>query len=143
MSIETFRMSKKNVTRLFVGAIVAVGAGLVLGVAALCGALASDAIDIGGSDVIDVNGGSGAWTALGLVIVASLAILGGTIAAVVSWLGALLNTWQLEDKIWFAALLAFGLLGFGVVAMIAYVVAGPDCTKPSVARPGIAGPART
>ena len=31
MSIEMFRMSKKNVTRLFVGAIVAVVAGLVLG----------------------------------------------------------------------------------------------------------------
>ena len=101
MSIEMFRMSKKNVTRLFVGAIVAVGAGLVLGFAALWAALASDAIDLGGSDYIDVNGGSGAWTALGLVIVGSLAILGGTIAAVVSWIGALLNTWQLEDKMWF------------------------------------------
>jgi uncharacterized membrane protein YphA (DoxX/SURF4 family) len=34
MSIETFRMPK-NITRLFVGAIVAVGAALVLGFAAL------------------------------------------------------------------------------------------------------------
>ena len=143
MSIETFRMSKKNITRLFVGATVAVGAGLVLGIAALWAALASDAIDLGGSDYIDVNGGSGAWTALGLVIVGSLAALGGTIAAVVSWIGALLNTWELEDKMWFGSLLAGGLLGFGVVAMIAYVVAGPDGTKQSVARPGIAGAART
>ena len=143
MSIEMIRMSKKNVTRLFVGAIVGVGAGLVLGFAALWAALASDAIDVGGSEVIDVNGGSGAWTALGLVIVGSLAILGGTVAAVVSWIAALLNTWQLEDKMWFASLLALGLLGFGVVAMIAYVVAGPDGTKQSVARPGIAGAART
>ncbi len=143
MSIEMIRMSKKKVTRLFVGAIVAVGAGLVLGVAALWAALASDAIDVGGSDVIDVSGGSGAWTALGLVIVGSLAILGGTVAAVVSWIAALLNTWQLEDKTLFASLLALGLLGFGVVAMIAYVVAGPDGTKQGVARPRIAGPART
>jgi H+/Cl- antiporter ClcA len=143
MSIEMFRMSKKNVTRLFVGAIVAVVAGVVLAIAALWAALASDAIDLGGSDYIDVNGGSGAWTALGLVIVGSLAILGGTIAAVVSWIAALLNTWQLEDKMWFASLLALGLLGFGVIAMIAYVVAGPDGTKQSVARPGIAEAART
>ena len=141
MSIETFRMSKKNVTRLFVGAIVAVGAGLVLGFAALWAALASDAIDVGGSDVIDVNGGSGAWIALALVVVGSLAILGGTIAAVVSWIGALLNTWQLEDKMWFASLLALGLLGFGVIAMIAYVVAGPEGTNQSVARPGVTVPA--
>ena len=124
-------MSKRNATRLFVGAIVAVGAGLVMGFAALWAAMASDAIEVGGSDVVDVNGGSGAWTALGLVVVASLAILGGTVAAVVSWIAALLNTWQLEDKTWFASLLALGLLGFGVVAMIAYVVAGPDGTKPS------------
>ena len=143
MSIEMIPMSKKNVTRLFVAAIVAVGAGLVLGFAALWAALASDAIDVGGSDVIDVNGGSAAWTALGLVIVGSLAILGGTIAAVVSWAGALLNTWQLEDKMWFASLLAAGLLGFGVVAMIAYIVAGPDGTRQSVARLGIARAART
>ena len=142
MSIEMIRMSKRNVTRLFVGAIVAAGAGLVLGFAALWAALASDAIDVGGSDVIDVNGGSGAWTALGLVIVGSLAILGGAVAAVVSWIAALLNTWQLEDKAWFASLLALGLLGFGVVAMIAYVVAGPDASKQTVARPGIAGAAR-
>ena len=143
MSIEIVRMSKRSVTRLFVGAIVAVGAGLVLGFAALWAAVASDAIDVGGSDVIDVNGGSGAWTALGIVIVGSLEILGGTIAAVVSWIVSLLNTWQLEDKLWFASLLALGLLGFGVVGMIAYVVAGPDGEKQSAAHPGIAGAART
>jgi hypothetical protein len=141
MSIEMFRMSKKSVTRLFVGATVAVVAGVVLGVAALWAAWASDAIDLGGSSYIDVNGGSGAWTALALVIVGSLVMLGGTIAAVVSWIGALLNTWQLEDKLWFGALLVGGLLGLGVVAMIAYVVAGPDGTKQTVARPGIAGAA--
>ena len=142
MSIEMIRMSKKSVTRLFVAAVVAVAAGLVLGFAALGTALATDAIDFGGSYVVDVNGGSGAWTALGLVIVGSLVTLGGTVAAVVSWLAALLNTWQLEDKMWFWSLLALGLLGFGVVAMIAYVVAGPDGTKQSVPRPGIAGAAR-
>jgi hypothetical protein len=143
MSIETIRMSKQNVTRLFVGAVVALGAGLVLGFAALWAALASDAIDLGGSDYVDVNGGSGAWTALGLVIAGSLAILVGAAAALVSWLGALLNTWELEDKAWFASLLALGLLGFGVLAMIAYVVAGPDNTVQRVARPEIAGAART
>jgi hypothetical protein len=144
MSIEMIRMSKGSVTQLVVGAIVAAGAGLVLGVAALWAALASDAIDVGGSAVVDVNGGSGAWTALGLVIVGSLAILAGTVAAVVAWIGALLNTWQLEDKAWFASLLALGLLGFGVFALVAYVVAGPDGTTQSVlARSPAAEAART
>ena len=143
MSLELIRMSKRGVTRLFVGAVVAVGAGLVLGVAALWTALASDAIDVGGGNVIDVNGGSDAWIAVALVIVASLAILAGTGAAVVSWIGALLNTWELEEKAWFAALLVLGLFGFGVVAMIAYVVAGPDGRQQNTAPPGIAEPART
>ena len=56
---------------------------------------------------------------------------------------ALINTWQLDDKMWFASLLAPGLLGFGVIAMIAYVVAGLDGTKQTVARQGIAGAAGT
>ncbi|HEU5212760.1 MAG TPA: hypothetical protein VFU10_08325 [Gaiellaceae bacterium] len=143
MSIETFRMSKKNVTRLFVGAVIAAGAGLALGIAALWVALASDAINVGGSRFVDVNGGSGAWTALALIVVASLAILVATVAAVLSWIAALLNTWELEDKAWFASLLALGLLGFGIVAMIAYVVAGPDGTKQSgVEHQSIAGAAR-
>ena len=143
MSIEMTPVSKRTITRLFVGALVAAGVGLALGFAALGTALSSDAIDFGGRYVIDVNGGAGAWTALGLVVVALLVVLAGTVAAVLSWIGALLNTWQLEDKLWFASLLALGLLGFGVVAMIAYVVAGPDGTEQNVASPEFAGAART
>jgi hypothetical protein len=133
-SLTRVRMSKRTITQLFVGAIVACGLGLVLGVAALWAALASDAIDLGGGEVVDVNGGSGAWAALALVAVGSLVILGGSAAAVISWIAALLDTWELEEKTWFASLLALGLLGFGVVAMIAYVFAGPDCAKQSRAR---------
>lgn len=142
MSIETFRMSKKGVRRLFVAALTALGVGGVLGIAALWAALASDAIDVGGSHVLDVNGGSGASTALALFLVGSLAILGGAVAAVVSWVAALLNTWQLEDKAWFGSLLALGLLGFGVVAMLAYVFAGPESDR-IVMGSALAGPART
>jgi hypothetical protein len=38
----------------------------------------------------------------------------------------LLNTSRLEDKAWFAALLVLGLISLGWVAMIAYVLRGPD-----------------
>jgi len=48
----------------------------------------------------------------------------------VSWIGALLNTIQLEDKTWFVLLLVLGLFSFGFVAMIAYVIAGPDGADP-------------
>lgn len=143
MSLEMIRMSKTNVKRLFIGGLVATGAGLILGFAALGVALASDAIGVGGRYVIHVHSGSGAWTALGLVIIGSLLILGGAIAAVLSWIAALLNTWQFEDKTWFVSLLGLGLVGFGVVAMIAYIVAGPDDAKRGAAPPAIARAART
>ena len=61
-----------------------------------------------------------------------MAITGGAIAGLVSWIGALLNTAQLEDKTWFVLLLVLGLFSFGVLAMIAYVLAGPDGTRESV-----------
>ena len=105
--------------------------------------MATDAIDFGGSYVIDVNGGSGAWTALALVIVGSLAILGGPIAAVVSWIGALLNTWQRESKGWFVSLLLLGIFNFGFLAMIAYVLAGPDGTAEAAIRKTEAAPEAT
>lgn len=53
---------------------------------------------------------------------------------VVSWIGALLNSAQVEDKTWFIPLLVLGLLSFGLVAMIAYVITGPDGTQRAAAR---------
>lgn len=55
----------------------------------------------------------------------------GITLQLVAWIGALVNTYRLEEKTWFAILLAGGIigLGFGLVGfavMIAYVVAGPD-----------------
>jgi hypothetical protein len=71
-----------------------------------------------------------------LVIVAALVAGGGTIAAVASWIGALLNTVRLDDKTWFIALLVLGLFSFGWIAMVAYVLAGPDSTKQIIVRSG-------
>ena len=118
-------MSKTTITRLFVGAIVAVAVGLVLVLAAVWAAVASDLI-----------------VTVTLVVAGSVAMIAGAVAAVVSWIGALLNTAKLEDKAWFASLLALGLFGAGVLAMVAYVLYGPDGTSPDTARPGI-GPALT
>jgi hypothetical protein len=105
-------MSKPTITRLFVGATVAVAAGLVLVLAALWTAVASDLV-----------------VTVALVVVGSLALLAGAAAGVVSWIGALLNTAQLEDKTWFVSLLVLGLCSGGVLAMVAYVLAGPDGTS--------------
>ncbi len=112
-------MSKRTIARLFVAAIVAVGAGLVLVLAAVWAAVAS-----------------GLVVTVTLVVVGALALLAGAGAGVASWIGALLNTARLEDKTWFVSLLALGLLGVGLLAMVAYVLAGPDGTSRDAATAG-------
>jgi hypothetical protein len=54
-----------------------------------------------------------------------------TSAGLAAWIGALVNTYKLQDRTWFAVLLAGGLLGFafgllGFAAMVADLIAGPD-----------------
>ena len=65
---------------------------------------------------------------IGLMIVGTLAIVAGAIGQFVPWIGALLNTSRLDDKVWFIILLVVGLFSFGFIAMLVYVLAGPDGT---------------
>ena len=131
-------MSKATVTRVFLGSVVAVIAGAILAFAAVWVAYANGAFVMSGPDVVGVQWTPMAWTIVGLGIVASLTMIAGFVGGLVSWIGALLNTAQLDDKTWFIVLLVLGLLSFGVVAMIAYVIAGPDGTKQRVSRPSTA-----
>ena len=122
-------MTKSTITRLFVGSVIAVVAGLVLGFTAVLVAFASDSLVMRGPDVVGIEPTAVAWSMVGLAVLAVLTIVGGAIGGLVSWIGALLNTAQLEDKTWFVLLLCLGVLSFGLVAMIAYVIAGPDGTR--------------
>jgi hypothetical protein len=130
-------MSKATITRLFFGAIVVLIVGFVVALATVVAAIAGGIVALGGPNVVTVDGNVFAES-LPWLLLAALLFAGGTLAAVGSWIGALLNTWQLEDKTWFVALLVLGLFSFGWVAMAAYVFAGPDATSPHVARPGVA-----
>jgi hypothetical protein len=118
-------MSKATITRLFEAAIAAVVAGILIGIVGVLAGLANGAVVLGGSHVVSLNGGAVAWT-IGAFVIASLVTGAGTLAAIASWVGALLNASRLEDKTWFAVLLVLGLVSLGWVAMIAYVFAGPD-----------------
>lgn len=122
---ERFALSKPTITRLFMVAIVFMVAGAVSGTAIVIAALANGAVTFGGSQLITLDPGPLAGAIVGL-IVASLLTAAGTVAAVASWAAALLNTSRLEDKTWFLALLVLGLVSLGWVAMIAYVLRGPD-----------------
>jgi MFS family permease len=124
-------VSKATVTRLFVGSLIAGIAGTILGGTAVAIAVANDVFVMSGQDIVGVQGGALAWTLLGIGVVGGLAIAGAMIGGLVSWIGALLNTSQLESKTWFLVLLLLGIFSFGLFAMIAYVIAGPDGTRPA------------
>jgi hypothetical protein len=119
-------VSKPTVVRLFIGSVVAVLAGIILGFSAVLVALASESLVMKGPDVVGIESTGLAWALVVLAAIAVLAMVGGAIGGMVAWIGALLNTAQLEDKTWFVLLLVLGLLSFGLVAMIAYVIGGPD-----------------
>ena len=119
-------MSKSTVTRLFIGGALAVISGAALGGVAVWIAIANDLFEMRGSDIVGLRGGFFTWSLLGLGLAGGLAMLGGLAAGFVAWIGALLNTSRLESKAWFVALLLLGIFNIGFVAMLAYVLAGPD-----------------
>jgi hypothetical protein len=70
-------------------------------------------------------------TTVFLIVVGGIAAGVGGLVQLAAWIGALVNTYQVPDKTWFAVLLVGGLLGFafglvGFAAMVAFLVAGPD-----------------
>ena len=133
-------MTKHTIDRLFVGSITAVIAGLVFGFIAVWVAYSGGAFQMDGPDVTGIRPTAFAFGMSGIVLVALLAIVVGAIVGFVAWIGALLNTAQLADKTWFILLLVLGLWNLGLVAMIAYVVAGPDGTREEL-RPQVHAPA--
>ncbi len=122
-------MSKSTISRLFVGGLIAVIAGVVLAIAALAVAIFGGAFVMDGPDVAGLQPTPYAWALVIFGMIAVVALIGGSIAGLVAWIGALINTAELEDKTWFVLLLVLGLLSFGLVAMLAYVIGGPDGTS--------------
>ena len=128
-------MSKATVTRIFLGSAAAFVAGAILAFAAVWVAFVSGAFVMSGPNVVGVQSTPSAWAIVGLGIVAVLAMMSGFIGGLVSWIGALLNSGRLEDKTWFIVVLVLGLFSFGLVAMIAYVIAAPDADEQAAPRP--------
>jgi hypothetical protein len=122
-------MSKATITRLFIGSLIGVAAGAILAISAVWLAIANNVFVMAGADIVGIHGSALAWSLLGLGLVGGLAIAGGMIGGLVAWIGALLNTWKLDSRAWFVALLLLGIFNLGFIAMIAYLIAGPDGTR--------------
>jgi hypothetical protein len=132
-------MSKRNITRLFVAGLITFIVGAVIDFIAIVMTFAGGVIVLGGPNFVQVNGGPNAWLVVTLVSIGSLLVLIGGIAGLISWIGALLNTAQLDDKTWFLLILLLGLVSFGFMAMVAYVLAGPDSTTTRLPQPAASG----
>jgi len=107
-------------------AVAGVFVGLMLGFAGTFTPAASGQ----GYDFVPREDGFFWGTISGIVFGGVIAGIGGLIQ-LVAWVGAMINTYRLPEKTWFAVLLIGGVLGFwvgliGLAAMLAYVIAGPD-----------------
>ena len=118
-------MSKRTVTRLFAGSVAALAAGLVLLFSAGALAYANGNFVMNGPDVVGVRSTPFGWVVLALAVVALVTMVGAFVGHIVAWIGALVNTAQLDDKTWFVVLLVAGLLSVGFIAMLIYIIAGP------------------
>ena len=127
-------MSKATVTGLFIASLIAFGAGAIVAVLAIGIAVANDVFVMAGNEIVAIQGGALAWALIGVAVAGGLAAAGGVIAGFIAWIGALLNTSELENKGWFIGLLLLGIFNFGFIAMIAYVIGGPDGKAAAAAR---------
>jgi hypothetical protein len=132
-------MTKATVTRLFIGSVVAAAAGAIVAIVAVWIAIENRVFTMSGQDIVGLQSSTLTWVLIVAGVVGVIAVIGGAITGLVAWIGALLNTSQLESKAWFLGLLLLGIFNFGFLAMIAYVIAGPD-GRPSGARTPVAGP---
>ena len=121
-------MSKLIVSRIFWGSLGAIAAGLVVLVIAAGFGFAVTGFTWRGPDIVGVQPTSTTWVAATVGGIAALALIAGLLGQFVAWVGALLNTAQLQDKVWFLVLLLLGIVGLGFVPMLVYVLAGPDGT---------------
>ena len=128
-------MAKTTVTRTWIAGLVALALGLAVAgisiglILAYGGTFTNTGTENGYQFVPSFD--SFFWTMVGVMIAGfSITALGG-IVQLAAWIGALVNTYRLQDKTWFAILLAGGLLSvviglLGFAAMVAYLIAGPD-----------------
>ena len=136
-------MHKIMIRKLFVGSLIAAAGGLVLLAVAGGLAIANSSVVKNGPDVTAIHATPLGWVMIGLAGIAILVLVAAAITQFVAWVGAVINTAQLQDKTWFIVLLLTGLLSFGFIAMIVYLIAGPGDPQPITAVPAItkaAGP---
>jgi hypothetical protein len=123
-------MTKSMVIKIFIGSLIAIVAGVFVVAVGLLVTMSTGTLVMEGPDVTGFELSATAPAGFGLALLGVLGIVAGAIGQFVAWIGAIVNTSRLDDKTWFIVLLVLGLLSFGFIAMLVYVLAGPDGTAP-------------
>ena len=119
-------MGKRAITRLFLGSLAGIVAGLALLAVGGGLAYANDLLLMRGPDVVGLRITPWAWVLLGLAAMGVVVAVAAAIGVLASWVAALVGTAQLENKAWFLLLLITGLVSVGLLGMVIYLAAGPD-----------------
>ncbi len=121
-------MTRSTIIRIFVGSLIGAGVGTVLFVIAAALGFGDSVLIMNGPDVVGIRPGALSAT---MIVTAGAAILlwmAATVAVVVAWVGAIINTASLPSKTWLVIQLVLGLLGLPFVAVLAYVVGRPEAS---------------
>ncbi|HZA74457.1 MAG TPA: hypothetical protein VE476_16310 [Propionibacteriaceae bacterium] len=121
-------MTRSVIVRLFVGSLIGAGVGTALFVLAAAVGIGDEVLIMNGPDVVGIRPGALSTMMIVTAGLASLLWMAATVAVVVAWVGAIINTASLPSKTWLAIELVLGLLGLPFVAVLAYVVGRPEAT---------------
>ena len=130
-------MRKQTIDRLFAGSLAALLVGVVLVLITVAAFLCTATWTMSGTQVTRFEIDQGVTWTIGFAIVGGILAAVGGLGQLVAWIGALVNTARLDDKLWFIVLLVMGVFSFGFVAMLVYVLAGPDGTAEPPAGPAV------
>lgn len=136
-------MTKSVINRVWIGGLAVFAAGIVVALVGVFLMLGYGGVftQIAGTNNYDFvpNMNGFFWVTIALIVAGGFIALIGSVAQFAAWVGALINSYALPEKAWFAVLLVGGVLSFafaplGFAAMIAYVIAAPDGTPYRQAR---------
>jgi hypothetical protein len=126
-------MTKRQITRTWIGGLVAIAAGLLAAMVGVALMLGIGGTWSGPHDHVTFTPhyDSVFWGMVATAAAGGLLFIAGAVAQFVAWILAMVVTFRLETKTWFLLLLVLGLIGFQFPVMIAYLVAGPDQGTPA------------
>jgi hypothetical protein len=133
-------MSRRVISRLFVGSLIAIVGALVLLGVTVALAVGSSSLVMDGPDVVGVGTAFG-WGLVASAAAAALILVAGAVAQLAAWIGALVNTAAHEDKTWFIVLLVAGIFGFSLIAVLVYLLVDSDRSDAGIRLPHTERPA--